>query len=441
MVENKDLFFVDTKGQIDSRKNRKRRGLGKQKDDSEDEANPQVNKKQKKKQPKKQSVQQTPTTNDNDNDDSDSKPELPEEMELDMGRDAVRTRKRRREKAIKKRSAEGRIFDEQERSIAECVERQRMKDQELADNATEKDMLRHFKPGSKLSKKRKKGQLAEFQRKRHAKKNQDTGLDIWGADTSSSNKQRPQKKKASLFKREMIRPTKEVEYNKAALRKGGLSVVHAGASVNPDKQQHQEAMRAIHDTIVTDQKEREILSLKLRGLYDDGKKEELPEFDHDAPVEPRSVASRIVEIKTKNKAERNRLARKKAKEQEMVQTQKLKAMNRQLHDLKKIKMEIDEEEKTRVAEKEKIAGLKEENPEYREKRLGKFMRKEELPEVLLTEEIAEEGNLRKTRPSLRVVKDQFKRFQEKRLIEPREKNRYRRRYGLKYYNRHKDGVY
>jgi nucleolar protein 53 len=217
-------------------------------------------------------------------------------------------------------------------------------------------------------------------------------------------------------------------------------VVHAGASVNPDKVQHQEAMRVIHDKVVQQQKEWEILSLKVRGLYDDGKKEELPAYDPDAPIETRSVSSLIVEVNPKSKAERNRLARKKVKEQELKEQQKIKAMNREMHDLKNIRKEIVEEEVASKAEKQRIAGLKEEDPEYHPKRLGKFVFKEELPEVLLTEEIAEEGNLRKTRPSLRVVKDQFKRFQEKRLIEPREKNRYRRRYGLKTYNRHKDMI-
>jgi len=50
---------------------------------------------------------------------------------------------------------------------------------------------------------------------------------------------------------------------------------------------------------------------------------------------------------------------------------------------------------------------------------------------VLTEDI-QGGHFRNIRPSLKVIKDQFKRFEEKNIIEPRTKARYKRRYKMKF---------
>jgi len=66
-------------------------------------------------------------------------------------------------------------------------------------------------------------------------------------------------------------------------------------------------------------------------------------------------------------------------------------------------------------------------------RLGPQLFQEDFPEYVLTEE-SKTGQMRDIKPSLRIIKDQFKSFQAKNLIEPRTKHRLKPRYKRKTYN-------
>jgi len=65
-------------------------------------------------------------------------------------------------------------------------------------------------------------------------------------------------------------------------------------------------------------------------------------------------------------------------------------------------------------------------------RLGPEVIQTEFPEFVLTDEIAG-GHFRNIKPSYNLVKNQFKRFQERNLVEPRKKNKYKPRYKKKSY--------
>jgi len=112
-----------------------------------------------------------------------------------------------------------------------------------------------------------------------------------------------------------------------------------------------------------------------------------------------------------------------------------KALKKQLQKIPEVLQTIDEEEKKSTIEKEKLKELKK-NPD-KPIRLGKTLIQKDFPEILLTEEVGG-GHFRNIQPSVKVVKDQFKRFQERNLVEPRLKNRLRRRYKLKEYERFKE---
>jgi len=59
-----------------------------------------------------------------------------------------------------------------------------------------------------------------------------------------------------------------------------------------------------------------------------------------------------------------------------------------------------------------------------------------FPEILLPDEV-KGGHFRNVQPSVKLVTDQFKRFQERHLIEPRKKNNFKPRYKRKEYERFK----
>jgi hypothetical protein len=86
---------------------------------------------------------------------------------------------------------------------------------------------------------------------------------------------------------------------------------------------------------------------------------------------------------------------------------------------------------------EEVATLKETNP--LPLRLGRHEYEAPFPQVVLQEEIGV-GSLRELKPSTSVVADQFNIFQQKNMIETRKRVKNHRRYQLKEYEKHKDGV-
>jgi len=112
-----------------------------------------------------------------------------------------------------------------------------------------------------------------------------------------------------------------------------------------------------------------------------------------------------------------------------------KTLKQQIHKLPQVIKDIQEEESVQKNEKEKTTEKKK-NPN-KPLRLGPTLPEIEFPDVLLPDEI-QGGHFRNIKPSIRLVSDQFKRFQQRHLIETRKPNKYKRRYKLKQYERFKD---
>jgi hypothetical protein len=84
--------------------------------------------------------------------------------------------------------------------------------------------------------------------------------------------------------------------------------------------------------------------------------------------------------------------------------------------------ELRKADKLAAKERERIETAKLLHPDRGQNpRLGKVAdhQVELFPEVALTDELPEGGALRALKPSFNVVRDQFSRFQERHLIEPR----------------------
>jgi len=100
--------------------------------------------------------------------------------------------------------------------------------------------------------------------------------------------------------------------------------------------------------------------------------------------------------------------------------------------------ELRKEEKAAAKEKQRVAEAIAAHPDKKQApRLGKLQAEEQFPDVLLTEELPADGSLRALKPSLQVVKDQFARFQERHLIEPRKRANITKGLKAKTYDRYR----
>lgn len=138
-----------------------------------------------------------------------------------------------------------------------------------------------------------------------------------------------------------------------------------------------------------------------------------------------------------SKTKRNQMARaaaNKAKHQAAVDEKQLEKFVKRLPVMV---AELKKEEKLAAKERARIEQAKLEHPD-RKPKLGRYAEEESFPDVALTEELPENGALRKIKPSLSVVKDQFARFQERHLIETRKKVKAHKGLKPKVYERYKD---
>jgi len=211
-----------------------------------------------------------------------------------------------------------------------------------------------------------------------------------------------------------------------------LPVPEPGLGLNPDPLAQQKHLQKAYELHMKEQKEMAILSKTLQGksppVVTTG--EPLPEY-HSEEDEPVEEGSKVVVVKRITKTKRNKQKRKKIRDEEEDKKKVRKSVNKQLQQLPTILSSIEEEEAERTQAQQEIKELKEKNP-TKKLRLGKNLFQLDFPQMVLTEEI-QGGHFRKMKPSYGVVKDQFKRFQERNLIEPRNKNRFKRRYPLKTY--------
>jgi len=207
-----------------------------------------------------------------------------------------------------------------------------------------------------------------------------------------------------------------------------LSVASSGISINPDPQAQQITLQKAYQVDVKEREDREKISAQFRiEQFSDEVKDDEENKDEVDDVGPQPA--RVVVEKRLTQAQQNKKKRKKLIKEEDKKRKIAKALKEQLKILPNVIQSINEEEKQNQQDKEQLEELKK-NPN-KPLRLGKNLYQPDFPDVVLTEDI-QGGHFRNIRPSLKVIKDQFKRFEEKNIIEPRTKARYKRRYKMKF---------
>jgi len=220
-----------------------------------------------------------------------------------------------------------------------------------------------------------------------------------------------------------------------------LTVADPGISINPDPQAQQDLLKRAYDIDLKENVERERLFRKFGTPQNKGEVKEVvdeeegkeSEEEKEEDGEARTLRSRVERRLTQ--AQRNKKKRKIERLELEKRKKAQKALKKQLQIIPEVLKTIDEEEKNTQMEHERLKEIKK-HPD-KPLRLGKSLIQKEFPEILLTEEVAG-GHFRNIQPSVKLIKDQFKRFQERNLIEPRMKNRLKRRYKLKEYDRFKE---
>jgi hypothetical protein len=236
-------------------------------------------------------------------------------------------------------------------------------------------------------------------------------------------------------KRVYLRPRtkKHVERSKELVDASGVQVCPSGSSFNPDESERQ---KALEPAFLRDEKERadaESLKVKLNPAPN-VVENALPAEDDESELFPSKK-----QAKPKTKAQKNARLRQiqeafdKAKEKTQV------TINKQIDRLGSVLSGVKNDEKKLRARKETLDKLKE-DPDHRPK-TSKHEFEAPFPEVPLEDELTKERSMRTMTPSVLLMRDQFKRFQEKNIIEPRVRvTGLRRRYRMKAYTRksHKD---
>jgi len=264
-------------------------------------------------------------------------------------------------------------------------------------------------------------------------------MDIWGDEYDSAQKQKAEAKKINGYEVAPILPSTQKVKRKLRLPPEPAPikplVAHPGLSFHPDAESHQKLLEKALEIDQKEEAEREAINKKLRGEIPIEPNPLLPKEDDPAnQIEEATPADRAPPERRLTKQERKKKARikameklKKAKEKE----KELRIAYSQLGAYKKQLKQQEEEAKKRKAELEE----KKKNPN-KPPRLGPLPLKEDFPEIRLTSEL--DPSLKNVKPSKLLVYDQFKRFQEKALIEPRKRKKQKPKYGRRYVERYKD---
>lgn len=228
--------------------------------------------------------------------------------------------------------------------------------------------------------------------------------------------------------RKKFRKKQHIQASKAHLKHPTLSVSHAGTSVNPLPQHHQQIIQKALDALQAEKDENERISKRLNPTLSAEVNRAPPERDDGSELfAPKKAPARMT------KAEKNKKKKASRKKQLLDELRKQKKVETQLGRADVVLKEIEKSEKERKKEKERIAMLKETQNDKRPK-LGKHKFEPAMPiDVRLQEELT--GSLRTMKPSIHTMRDQFQRFQDKNLITTTHKQKSRATGNYKYYTK------
>jgi hypothetical protein len=251
-----------------------------------------------------------------------------------------------------------------------------------------------------------------------------SGMDIWSNELDDGQRAHIAKvasSKGFLARGELDKLGKNRRRSKKAIvsnskhARSGNKIV-TGLSVNPTAEDVQAELRAAHEMDVEEVREAEDIRLKLRHAHPDQQllgPGHIPQDVEGGEESARAPVKKVVKKKTIT--ERNRLQAIKDRAEARQKEQAQSKLHKQIDNLDNIVKRIDSEEVAlarRRARAQKLA------PE--EVRLGKNDFKEDYPEFLFKEELrASESSIRNVNASQRVVRDTFRRFEYRNIIEPR----------------------
>ncbi|XP_055471616.1 ribosome biogenesis protein NOP53 isoform X1 [Psammomys obesus] len=234
-----------------------------------------------------------------------------------------------------------------------------------------------------------------------------------------------------------------------------VEVTPAGASYNPTFEDHQALLQEAHEVELQREKEAEKLERQLalppteqaatqetvfremcEGLLEesDGEDEpgcaEQPEADGGAAAEPSPEGAagpnRRVEKKTEQQRRREKAARKLRVQQAALRAARLQ--HQELFRLRGIKAQVAHRlaELARRREQRRMRRLADAD---KPRRLGRLKYQDPDIDVQLSSELS--GSLRTLKPEGNILRDRFKSFQKRNMIEPRERAKFKRKYKVK----------
>ncbi|XP_028856886.1 ribosome biogenesis protein NOP53 [Denticeps clupeoides] len=265
--------------------------------------------------------------------------------------------------------------------------------------------------------------------------------DLWGAEGSVT---------ADLFyleqtKKKLVKRPDKMNDRPSDLP--AIEVIAPGGSYNPDFFAHQNLLAAAHEVELKKVKEEEKLERQLartetateettfeeqiQGLLEEGEDQALEVELQNAEGDDQDEGGVVPNAQQEKKTERQRKKERaeKIKEQQKKADRNAIDKRQQLFQLRSIRTDLmRREQRTRLRQSVRRARLVEQRSQPR--RLGRLKFKPSDLEVQLSDELP--GSLRRLKPEGSVLKDRFKSFQKRNMIEPRERAKFKRRHKLKY---------
>ncbi|KAL1786356.1 glioma tumor suppressor candidate region protein 2 protein [Sigmodon hispidus] len=240
-----------------------------------------------------------------------------------------------------------------------------------------------------------------------------------------------------------------------------VEVIPAGASYNPTFEDQQALLREAHEVELQREKEAEKLERQLalpsteqaatqesvfremcEGLLEESDDEDVPGSveqpeagdgtNETSPTGPPDAEKRMekkteqMEKKTEQQRRREKAARKLRMQQAALRAARLH--HQELFRLRGIKAQVAHRlaELARRKEQRRLRRLAEAN---KPRRLGRLKYQDPDIDVQLSSELS--GSLRTLKPEGNVLRDRFKSFQKRNMIEPRERAKFKRKYKVK----------
>ncbi|XP_033928030.1 ribosome biogenesis protein NOP53 [Melopsittacus undulatus] len=266
--------------------------------------------------------------------------------------------------------------------------------------------------------------------------------DLWGAHNPLDQAlvgQDPwflqQTKKAKIKRPTRLQPLPEVP---------ALEVIDGGGSYNPAFGEHQALLLRAHEEELKKQREEQKLERRLKipdgiplptpetvlqeqceGLLEEEEEEE--EEEQDKEVEPREAPKGSKGKKTEQQRRREKEARALAQQQRREAA--ARRARQELFRLRALRRHVTRAE-AELRRRRALRAAARAAERSRPRRVGRLRYQAPALDVQLSHEIPE--CLRGLKPEGSILRDRFKSFQKRNMIEPRERAKFKRRYRLKY---------